>query len=99
MRLLRYLVPAAMLLAGLNLLRAGEPPPTSTAGDRARRAEQVHLLQLHQRNAARQRQVRALSNLQAQHHETMMTIIGNLRPTWRPVYNPSTGKYDRYVSD
>jgi hypothetical protein len=99
MRLLRYLVPAAMLLAGFNLLRAGDPPPTLTAADRARRAEQVHRLQLQQRHDAHQQQVRALSHLQARHHETMMVIIGNMRPTGRMVYNPSTGKYDRYLSD
>ena len=175
MRLLRYLVPAAMVLAGWNLLRAGGPevlapgdPPLTrdmvddygrlaawrlgpefggaggpdrlrqmivtdwangdrkrraailadlkwwreefpkvpaaererlAAADRARRAEQIRRLRLQQWNDARQQQVRSLSNLQAQHHETMMVIIGNLRPTWRPVYNPSTGKYDRYVSD
>lgn len=179
MRLLRYLVPAAMVLAGLNLLRAGEPtvlvagdPPLTramaddygrlaawrlgpdlggvggpdrlrqmivndwangdrkrqaailadlkwwreefpkldaaerdrlaaagAAADRARRAEQVHRLQLRQWDDARQQQVRALSNLQARHHETMMVIIGNLRPTGRYVYNPSTGKHDRYLSD
>ena len=179
MRLLRYLVPAAMVLAGFNLLRAGDPkvlvagdPPLTqdmvddygklaawrlgpdlggaggpdrlrqmivndwangdrkrqaamladlkwwredfprlnqgererlaaavAAADRARRADQVHRLQLQQRHDATQQQVRALSNLQAQHHETMMIIIGNLRPTGRYVYNPSTGKYDRYVTD
>ena len=46
---------------------------------------------------ARQLQIRALSNLQASHHETMRLIIANIRPSGRYVYNPATGRYDRYV--
>lgn len=56
----------------------------------------IHLLKLQQWNDARQAEIRAMSNSQAKHHETMMIIINNLRPTWRLEYNPATGKYDRY---
>ena len=45
----------------------------------------------------RQQFLRDLSNAQAQHHETMMLIIRNIRPSGRYEYNPSTGRYDRYV--
>ena len=56
----------------------------------------IHLLKLQQWNDARQAETRAMSNAQAKHHETMMFIIHNLRPTWRLEYNPATGRYDRY---
>ena len=62
-------------------------------------ADAIHRLELQQRNNAQQVQIRALSNLQAQHHETMMLIIANIRPSGRYVYNPSSGRYDRWVSD
>jgi hypothetical protein len=52
---------------------------------------------LQQRNDARQLELRALSDLQASHHETMMLIIDNIRPSGRYEYNPTTGRYDRYV--
>jgi hypothetical protein len=65
----------------------------------AQTAEAIHRLQLQQWNNAQQVQIRALSNLQAQHHETMMRIIANMRPSGRYVYNPSSGRYDRWVSD
>src|SRR5215218_9455163 len=78
-------------------------PVGAGADERARQAAQtadaIHLLQLHQGNDARQAQIRALSNLQAKHHETIMAIIGNMRPTGRYVYNPSSGRYDRFVTD
>jgi hypothetical protein len=78
--------------------------PAGPGADEQRRqaaqtADAIHLLQLQQGNDARQAQIRALSNLQAKHHETMMLIIGNLRPSGRYVYNPSSGRYDRYVTD
>jgi hypothetical protein len=57
---------------------------------------QIHMLQLQQWSAATQQQIVALSNLQAKHHETMMIIIGNMRPTGHYEYNPATGRYDRY---
>jgi hypothetical protein len=81
---------------------AGRTPAAPDA-ERARQATQtadaIHMLQLQQWNDARQAEIRGLSNLQAKHHETVMTIIGNLRPTGRNVYNPSTGRYDRWVND
>jgi hypothetical protein len=74
-------------------------PDTERARQAAQTAEAIHLLQLQQWNDARQAQIRALSNLQAKHHETMMLIIGNLRPTGRYAYNPSSGRYERYAAD
>lgn len=82
---------------------AAKSPASGPDYERARQAahtaEAIHLLQLQQWNDARQAHIRALSNLQAKHHETMMLIIGNLRPTGRYVYNPSSGRYDRYVAE
>ncbi|HEY8503559.1 MAG TPA: hypothetical protein VIL46_03185, partial [Gemmataceae bacterium] len=63
----------------------------------ARHAEAIRMLMPQQWNDARQAEIRALSNIQAKHHETMMQIINNIRPTGRYEYNPSTGRYDRYV--
>jgi hypothetical protein len=74
-------------------LVAHAPP----AGPSPRDADAIHLLKLQQWNDARHAQIRAISNAQAKHHETMMLIINNLRPTGRYEYNPATGKYDRYV--
>ncbi|HVK14330.1 MAG TPA: hypothetical protein VM597_36655 [Gemmataceae bacterium] len=65
----------------------------------AQTADAIRLFQLQQWNDARQQQIGALSNLQARHHELMMQIIANMRPSGRYVYNPSSGKYDRWVSD
>ena len=42
------------------------------------------------------RLMRGMSEAQARHHETMMLIIRNLN-TGRYEYNPSTGRYDRWV--
>jgi hypothetical protein len=72
-------------------------PPGEDARLGARDQEAIHLAILQQWNDARQLQIRALSNLQASHHETMMLIIANIRPSGRYVYNPATGRYDRYV--
>lgn len=63
----------------------------------ARNAETTQMLKLQMWNDARQAQLRHMSNAQAKHHETMMIIINNLRPTGRYEYNPSTGRYDRWV--
>jgi hypothetical protein len=63
----------------------------------ARDLEAIQLARLQQYNDARQLEIRALSNLQASHHETMMLIIDNIRPSGRYEYNPATGLYDRYV--
>ena len=73
------------------------PAPGADAQQRARDLEAIQLLRLRQWNDARQLEIRALSNLQASHHETMMMIIDNLRPSGRYEYNPVTGRYDRYV--
>jgi hypothetical protein len=73
--------------------------PVEVARLSVRKQEATHLAKLQQWNDARQLQLRALSNLQASHHETMMLIIANMRPSGRYEYNPSTGRYDRYVPD
>ena len=73
------------------------PAPGADAQQRARDLEAIQLLRLQQWNDAHQLEIRALSNLQASHHETMMMIIDNLRPSGRYEYNPVTGRYDRYV--
>jgi hypothetical protein len=54
----------------------------------AREQEAIKIAQLQQWNDARQLQIRALSNLQASHHETMMLIIDNVRPSGRYRPNP-----------
>jgi hypothetical protein len=74
-----------------------DPAPATDPRVLARNQEAIHLLTLQQLNDARQQQLRALSNLQACHHETMMVIINNVRPSGRYEYNPATGRYDRYV--
>lgn len=84
-------------------LAARNPAAGGSDTERARQAAQIqdaiHRFQLQQWNDGRQAQIRAQSNLQAQHHELMMIIIGNLRPSGRYVYNPSTGRNDRWVTD
>jgi hypothetical protein len=57
----------------------------------------VHRQILQREHEARQLQLQALLNLQAKHHETMMLIIHNIRPSYRFEYNPATGRYDRYA--
>jgi hypothetical protein len=48
---------------------------------------------LHQQ-AEREQLMRMMSDAQARHHELMMTIIRNVGPSGRYVYNGSTGRYD-----
>ena len=78
-------------------LAAGDAPRGPDPRQPARDLEAIQLLRLQQWNDARQLQTRALSNLQASHHETMMLIIDNMRPSGRYEYNPATGRYDCYV--
>jgi hypothetical protein len=66
------------------------------ANQQARNSEAIQMLKLQMWYDARQAQIRHMSNAQAKHHETMMIIINNLRPTGRMVYNPTTGRYDRW---
>jgi hypothetical protein len=73
------------------------PAPGSDARVSARDVEAIHRARLQQWHDARQREIRSLSNLQASHHENMLLIIDNMRPSGRYEYNPSTGRYDRYV--
>src|SRR5262245_17228242 len=75
-----------------DVLSGKAPPP----GQRSNNFDAIHLLKLQQWHDARQADIRAMSNSQAKHHETMMIIINNMRPTWRLEYNPATGRYDRY---
>jgi hypothetical protein len=105
----RYFVSSALLvLAGLGAARADgptererlvarDPVARAEAQQHIRDQEAIHMLRLQQWNDARQLQLRALSNLQASHHETVMLIIDNMRPSGRYEYNPVTGRYDRYV--
>jgi hypothetical protein len=106
---------ALLVLAGLGCARAegpaakneapglsvdrGRPTPVADARRSVRDQQALHLLLLQKRHNARQQQIRALSNLQASHHELMMVIIDNMRPSGRYEYNPATGRYDRYVPD
>jgi hypothetical protein len=80
---------------------AARPGPPAADRERARQsardAEAIRLLKLQQWNDARQLEIRAISSAQARHHETMMHIINNMRPSGRYEYNPATGRYDRYV--
>ncbi|HJZ91101.1 MAG TPA: hypothetical protein VKE40_09530 [Gemmataceae bacterium] len=76
-----------------DLLSAKAPPP----GPSPRDADAIHMLKLQQGHDAQQLQIRALSNAQAKHHETMMIIINNMRPAGRYEYNPATGRYDQWV--
>jgi hypothetical protein len=78
-------------------LAAGDPELGADPRQSARDLEAIRLLRLQQWSDARQLQIRALSNLRASHHETMMLIIDNMRPSGRYEYNPATGRYDRYV--
>jgi hypothetical protein len=73
--------------------------PGADARLSARDQEAIARQMLEQWNEAQQLQLRALSDLQAKHHETMMLIINNLRPSGRFEYNPATGRYDRYAPD
>jgi hypothetical protein len=72
---------------------AGGPAPRPAGLDQ----DAIHRLLVQQWDDARQQQIRALSDLQASHHETMMRIIDNMRPSGRYEYNPATGRNDRYV--
>jgi hypothetical protein len=44
-----------------------------------------------------QRTFQILSDIQRRKHETAMTIIRNMAPSGHYEYNPTTGRYDRYV--
>jgi hypothetical protein len=79
--------------AGRERLVAGSPAPRPAGLDQ----DATHRLLVQQWDDARQQQIRALSDLQASHHETMMRIIDNMRPSGRYEYNPATGRNDRYV--
>jgi hypothetical protein len=78
-------------------LLAGDPAPGPDPRQWPRDLEAIRLLRLQQWDDARQLQIRALSNLQASHHETTTLIIDNVRPSGRYEYNPATGRYDRYM--
>jgi hypothetical protein len=68
--------------------------------ERMRQAAQSAALQrlrLQQAHDANMAQILALSNISANGHEVNMMIINNMRPAGRYEYNPSTGRYDRFV--
>jgi hypothetical protein len=81
------------------LARQASPSPAMGAGAMARPgdAEAIKLAMLRMQFDQRQRFLRDLSRVQAEHHETMMVIIRNIGPSGRYEYNPSSGRYDRYV--
>lgn len=74
-------------------------PGSGPGGNPAADLRAVQAAWLRQRHEARQADLRALSDLQASHHATMMMLIENLRPSGRYEYNPSSGRYDRYVPE
>lgn len=63
----------------------------------AQNQQAIQMLILQQAFDARQLQILAISNIRAKGHELNMQIIRNFGPTGRYEYNPSTGRYDRYV--
>ena len=74
-------------------------PPPDRPGISAKEADAIHMAKLKRWHDARMSEIRFLSDAQAKHHETMMRIIDNLRPSGRYEYNPATGRHDRYVPD
>jgi hypothetical protein len=79
--------------AGRERLVAGGPAPRPAGLEQ----NAIHRLLVQQWDEARQQQIRALTDLQASHHETVMRIIDNMRPSGRYEYDPVTGRNDRYV--
>ena len=72
------------------------PAPVALGGGHARHdANQMQVLRMRQEQ--HNQMIRLLSDARARHHETMMTIIRNIGPSGRYEYNPSSGRYDRYV--
>lgn len=57
----------------------------------------IQMLILQQAFDARQLEILTMSNIRAKAHEVNMQIIRNIGPSGRYEYNPSTGRYDRYV--
>jgi hypothetical protein len=74
-------LPASNEASGVSDERGRLAAPGADARLAARNQEALHLARLQQWHNARQLQIRALSNLQASHHETMMLIIDNMRPS------------------
>jgi hypothetical protein len=77
---------------GRERLATSDSPPRPDPRQPSRNLEAIQLLRLQQWNDAAQLQIRGLSNLQSSHHETMMLIIDNMRPSGRYRYDPSTGR-------
>jgi hypothetical protein len=72
------------------------PAPVAPGGVHAKHdANQMQVLRMRQEQ--HNQMMRLLSDARARHHETMMTIIRNIGPSGRYEYNPSSGRYDRYV--
>jgi hypothetical protein len=88
--LLTRQAPAAPAMGAGAAVGMGMP---SRPGD----AEALKLAMLRLQFDQRQRFLRDLSRVQAEHHETMMLIIRNIGPSGRYEYNPSSGRYDRWV--
>ena len=63
----------------------------------AQNQQAIQMLLLQQAFDAQQLQILAISNIRTKSHELNMQIIRNIAPSGRYDYNPSTGKYDRWV--
>jgi hypothetical protein len=63
----------------------------------AQNQQAIQMLLLQQAFDSQQQLILAISNIRAKGHELNMQIIRNFGPTGRYEYNPSTGRYDRYV--
>lgn len=81
---------------GTSLLATSIAPP-GPVSPRGGGGDAINMQVLKKRQEQHQEMMRMLSDARARHHETMMTIIRNIGPSGRYEYNPSTGRYDRYV--
>jgi hypothetical protein len=102
MKLLHSLVASALLVLAANAGPAwcqsdkpapGKPAPAQRRPD----LEAIRMEVLARRYDNQLQTIRALSNIRANGHEVNMQIIRNMGPSGRYKYNPSTGRYDRWV--
>jgi hypothetical protein len=82
---------------GTSILATSLPPSAPIPPGRAPNFDGIQMQVLRMRQEQHNQMMRMLSDARARHHETMMTIIRNIGPSGRYEYNPSTGRYDRYV--
>jgi hypothetical protein len=72
-------------------------PKRDPALQSAANADAIRRLRLKLWNDARQLEILGISDAAAKGHETNMRIIDIYRSSGRYEYNPTTGRYDRYV--